>query len=67
MLELPGITRTGDAEQDVDKILRYLARFVPQLQMELEDAKADRYGEEIFSVVRDFLRIHPELQDRQEG
>ena len=45
MLELPGITRTGDAEQDVDKILRYLARFVPQLQMELEDARADRYGE----------------------
>ena len=28
--------------------------------------KADRYGEEIFSVVRDFLRIHPELQDRDQ-
>jgi len=45
MLELPGITRTGDAELDIDKLMRYLARLVPQLQMELEEAKADGYQE----------------------
>lgn len=44
MLELPGIMRTGDAEQDVDKILRYLARLVPQLEMELTSAGQDGYG-----------------------
>ena len=56
-----------------DKTLRGIAASAPATREQLlrvrgmGEYKADRYGEEIFSVVRDFLRIHPELQDRQEG
>ena len=55
-----------------DKTLRGIAASAPTTREQLlkvrgmGEYKADRYGEEIFSVVRDFLRIHPELQDRQE-
>lgn len=43
MLELSGLTSSGDINRDVDNIRRYLVRLVPQLQMELENAKTDNY------------------------
>lgn len=43
MLELPGMTTSGDARQDVQKILRYLSKLVPQLEMELANAQQDGY------------------------
>ena len=43
MLELSGLTSSGDLARDVDNIRRYLVRLVPQLQMELENAKTDNY------------------------
>ena len=52
-----------------DKTLRGIAASAPTTREQLlrvrgmGEYKAYRYGEEIFSVVRDFLRIHPELQD----
>ena len=55
-----------------DKTLRGIAASAPATREQLlqvrgmGEYKADRYGEIIFEVVRDFLRIHPELQDRQE-
>ena len=50
-----------------DKTLRGIAAAAPRTRAELlqikgmGEIKADRYGEEIFSVVREFLRAHPEL------
>ena len=50
-----------------DKTLRGIAAAAPRTREELlqikgmGEIKADRYGEEIFSVVREFLRAHPEL------
>lgn len=46
MLELPGIMTSGDAGQDVQKILRYLSKLVPQLEMELMNAQQDGYLEQ---------------------
>ena len=43
MLELTGLTSTGDPLRDIDNIRRYLVRLVPQLEMELENAKTDNY------------------------
>jgi hypothetical protein len=43
MLELPGLTNTGDTRRDIDTIRRYLARLVPQLEMELTAARQDGY------------------------
>lgn len=43
MLELSGLTSSGDLARDVDNIRRYLVRLVPQLEMELENAKTDNY------------------------
>lgn len=45
MLELPGLTNTGDLRADVDTIRRYLARLIPQLEMELANAEQDDYAE----------------------
>lgn len=44
MLELPGMTVSGDAGEDVQRILRYLSKLVPQLEMELVNAKQDDYS-----------------------
>lgn len=44
MLELPGLTVSGDAGQDVEKILRYLSKLVPQIDMELMNAQQDGYS-----------------------
>lgn len=46
MLELPGITTSGDAQQDVQRVLRYLSKLVPQLEMELMNAQQDGYLEQ---------------------
>ena len=43
MLELTGLTSTGDPLRDIDNIRRYLARLVPQLEMELANAGQDNY------------------------
>lgn len=43
MLELSGLTSSGDLARDVDNIRRYLVRLVPKLEMELENAKTDNY------------------------
>jgi len=43
LLELSGLTSSGDLARDVDNIRRYLVRLVPQLEMELENAKTDNY------------------------
>lgn len=43
MLELSGLTSSGDLARDVDNIRRYLVRLIPQLEMELENAKTDNY------------------------
>lgn len=43
MLELSGLTSSGDLAIDVDNIRRYLARLIPQLEMELANAKTDNY------------------------
>ena len=43
MLELPGMTNTGDDKKDLDAIRRYLGRLVPQLEMELTEARQDGY------------------------
>ena len=43
MLELPGLTNTGDNTRDIDSIRRYLARLIPQLEMELMSAQQDQY------------------------
>lgn len=54
-----------------DKTLRGIAASAPTTREQLlqirgmGEYKAARYGEDILSVVRDFLRIHPELQDRE--
>ena len=54
-----------------DKTLRGIAASAPTTREQLlqirgmGEYKAARFGEEILSVVRDFLRIHPELQDRE--
>ena len=45
MLELPGLTHTGDAAQDLESVRRYLSRLVPDLEMELANLKQDRYQE----------------------
>lgn len=45
MFELPGLTSTGDTAQDLETVRRYLVRLIPQLEMELADAKADRFGD----------------------
>lgn len=47
MLELPGMTNSGDDKQDLDAIRRYLARLVPQLEMELMNAREDSYQDEL--------------------
>lgn len=47
MFELPGLNSTGDVARDLDTVRRYLVRLVPQLEMQLEEAKADRYGDAI--------------------
>lgn len=52
MLELPGITTSGDAELDVQKVLRYLSKLVPQLEMELADARQDGYLEQYNAVTQ---------------
>lgn len=43
MLELSGLTSSGDINRDVDNIRRYLVRLIPQLEMELANAKTDNY------------------------
>ena len=43
MLELSGLTSSGDLARDVDNIRRYLVRLIPQLEMELANAKTDNY------------------------
>jgi hypothetical protein len=43
MLELPGLKTTGDSRKDLDAVRRYLARLVPQLEMELQQAQQDGY------------------------
>ena len=44
MLELPGLTVSGNANQDIQKILRYLSKLVPQIDMELMNANQDDYS-----------------------
>ena len=43
MFELPGLRTTGDVKKDLDQVRRYLARFVPQLEQELQQLGADGY------------------------
>jgi hypothetical protein len=43
VLELPGLTNTGDNTRDIDAIRRYLARLIPQLEMELMSAQQDKF------------------------
>ena len=46
MLELPGLTSSGDLGKDLDGLRRYIARLVPALEMELITAKEDDYQAE---------------------
>ena len=46
MLELPGLTSTGDVGKDLDNLKRYIARLVPALEIELIGAKQDDYASE---------------------
>lgn len=45
MFELPGLTATGDTARDLETVRRYLVRLIPQLEMELAEAKADRFSD----------------------
>lgn len=46
MLELPGLTSSGDLGKDLDGLKRYIARLVPALEMELISANQDDYQNE---------------------
>lgn len=47
MLELPGLTSSGDLGKDLDTLKRYIARLVPALEMELINAGQDDYQEQL--------------------
>lgn len=44
MFELPGLNSTGNVKQDLDQVRRYLARFVPQLEQELQQLGVDPFA-----------------------
>ena len=47
MLELPGLTSSGDIGKDLDSLRRYIARLVPAVEMELINAGQDNYQAEL--------------------
>lgn len=44
MFELPGLNSTGNVKEDLNAVRRYLARFVPQLEQELQALGVDPFA-----------------------